>query len=169
MKWAAASSGGFTELASGSLSGTATTVSITTTGYKQLVCYVKDVSCNTDWFPAIQLNSDTGNNYGYQMIYQTSATAVANDTTATTNSIYVDQLEASNADSFQVWTIFDPANSTTWKMAEGYVTGRDKSNSFNTIMTVTGSWRNTAAITAITFVTFGSTYSAGTYEIYGVK
>jgi hypothetical protein len=151
------------------LSGTSTTVNITTTGYKQLVVYVKDVSCNTDWFPSINFNGDTGNNYGYQMIYQTSATAVANDVTATANGIYVDQLEASNADSFQVWTVYDPANSTTWKMVEGYVTGRDKSNAFNTIMSVNGSWRNTGAITSITFLTYGSTYSAGTYEIYGVK
>jgi hypothetical protein len=170
LKWAApAGGGGFTSLATGSLSGTSTTVSITTTGYKQLVVYVKDVSCSADWFPAIQLNSDTASNYGYVMTYQTSATAIANDISGSTNGFYVDQLEASNADSFQVFTIFDPANTTTWKALEANVTGRDKTNTFNTNMTVYGMWRNTAAITGITFLTYGPTYSAGTYEIYGVK
>jgi hypothetical protein len=170
LKWAAPSGGGgFTSLATGSLSGTSTTVSITTTGYKQLVIYVKDVSCSADWFPAIRLNSDTGNNYGYVMTYQTSASAVADDVSGSVNGIYMDQLEASNADSFQVFTIFDPANTTTWKAVQAYATGRDKTNTFNTNMTVYGMWRNTAAITGITFLTYGPTYSAGTYEIYGVK
>ncbi len=32
-------------------------------GYKQLVIYMKDVTATADWFPAIRLNGDSGNNY----------------------------------------------------------------------------------------------------------
>ena len=171
VKWAAAAAGGgFTSLASGSLSGSSTTVSITTTGYKQLVCYVKDVSTSGDQFPTIQFNSDTGSNYGYVMVYQSSSTAVSNDVSSAATAIYMDQLEASNADSFQVWTIYDPANTTTWKTANGIAVGRNKTNTFDALHSVNGYWKNTSAISSITFTPqVGYTYSTGTYEIYGVK
>ncbi len=172
VKWAALpASGGFTSLASGSLSGTLTTANITTTGYKQLVIYVKDVTCNTDWFPTIRFNTDTGSNYQYIMTYQSgsTSTSVANDVSLALDGIYVDQLEASVADNLQVWNVYDPANTTTYKSVNGLVVGRGKADTYNVTHSVTGAWRSTSAISSVSFLTYGSTYSTGTYEIYGVK
>jgi hypothetical protein len=170
LKWAApASGGGFTSLASGSLSGTSTVVSITTTGYKQLVVYVKDVTASADWFPLIRLNGDSGTNYTNVFTYMTSATALASDA-SNTDGFFVDQLEATVSDNFQVYTIYDPANADTYKTANFLVGGKHKGNTFNTLESGYGMWRNTAAITSITFTPLGGvTYSTGTYEIYGVK
>jgi hypothetical protein len=170
LKWAApASGGGFTSLASGSLSSTSTVVSITTTGYKQLVIYVKDVTASADWFPLIRLNGDSGTNYTNVFTYMTSATALASDA-SNTDGFYVDQLEATVSDNFQVYTIYDPANADTYKTANFLIGGKHKGNTFNTIESGYGMWRNTAAITSITFSPLGGvTYSTGTYEIYGVK
>jgi len=170
LKWVApAAGGGFTSLASGSLSGTETTVSITTTGYRQLVIYVKDVTANTDWFPALRLNSDTGANYTNVFTYMNTSTTLANDVAVAATGFYFEQLEATNGDNFQVYTIYDPANTTTHKLADYLVGGMDKGNTFRTVQDGRGQWRNNAAITGVTFFTYGSTYSAGTYEIYGVK
>ena len=168
--WATpAGGGGFTSLASGSLSSTSTVVSITTTGYKQLVIYVKDVTCSADWFPLIRLNGDSGTNYTNVFTYMSSTTALASDA-SDTDGFFVDQLEATVADNFQVFTIYDPANADTYKTSNFLIGGKHKGNTFWTLESGYGMWRNTAAITSITFTPLGGvTYSTGTYEIYGVK
>jgi hypothetical protein len=171
LKWAApAGGGGFTELASGSLSGTSTVVSITTTGYKQLVIYVKDITASADYFPTMRLNGDAGNNYTLFSQYMTSSTGVATNTQTNAEEFYSQQFEATAADNFQVWTVYDPANSTTYKNCNFYLAGRDVANTFMQSEFGYGQWRNTAAITSITFTPLGGvSYSTGTYEIYGVK
>ena len=166
----AAAGGGFTELSSGSLSGTSTVVSITTTGYKQLVIYVKDVTASADYFPTLRFNGDSGSNYTLFFQYQTSSTAVATNMQTNAQEFYVDQLNSSSADNFSVFTVFDPANSTTHKNCNFWVAGRDKGDTFHQSQWGYGQWRNTAAITSVTFTGLGGvTYSTGTYEIYGVK
>jgi hypothetical protein len=169
IKWAApAGGGGFTELASGSLSGTSVVVNVTTTGYKQLVVYMKDVTATADWFPAIRLNGDSGNNYTNFFQYQTSSTAVATSMQTNAQEFYVDQLNSSSADNFSVFTVYDPANSTTHKNCNFLIAGRNSTDSYHQSQSGYGQWRNTAAITSVTFVPL-TTYSTGTYEIYGVK
>lgn len=168
--WAApaAGSGSYTSLATGSCSGTSTTVSITTTGYKQIVAYLKDVSCAADYYAQVRLNGDSAN-YGNVITRQTSATAVSNSADNDTDSIWaVSKLEATAVDNFQIFTIQDPASTTTHKLCTLQVVGRDGGNTFNFIASVVSVYRSTSAITSITFAP-GETFSTGTYEIYGVK
>lgn len=171
LKWAAASSGGFTELASGSLSSTSTVVNVTTTGYKQLVIYVKDVTCSADWFPTMRLNGDSGNNYTLIFQWMSSSTALgATNVQTNAQEFYAQQMEATVADNFQVFTVYDPANSTTYKTCNFVMGGKDVANTFFSAQNGWGQWRSTAAITSVTFTPLGGvTYSTGTYEIYGVK
>ena len=170
MKWAsAAASGGWTSLASGSLSGTEVTVSVTTTGYKELQIFVKDANCTADWFPSLRLNGDSGNNYGHVMSYQNAASTTTNEAASSISALYFEQIDSTTDNSFNQWVIYDPANTTTWKMVRGIAMGRDKTNSFNNNMSLYGNWRNTSAITSVTIFSYGFTYSSGTYEIYGVK
>ena len=168
LKWATPSSGGFTSIGSGSLSGSSTVASITTTGYKQLVIYVKDVTASADWFPSIRLNGDSGNNYTNVFTYMTSQTVLASDANIT-SAFYVDQLEATVAENLQVFTIYDPANTDVYKTSNFLIGGKHKGNTFWSIQSGYGMWLDTAAITSITFTPQGGTYSTGTYEIYGVK
>lgn len=170
VKWAsAAAGGGWTSLASGSLSGTEVTVSVTTTGYKELQIFVKDANCTADWFPSLRLNGDSGNNYGHVMSYQNAASTTTNETSSSIAALYFEQIDSTTDNSFNQWVIYDPANTSTWKMVRGVAMGRDKTNSFNNNMSLYGNWRNTAAITSVTIFSYGYTYSSGTYEIYGVK
>jgi hypothetical protein len=170
MKWAApAAAGGWTSLATGSLSGTSTTVSITTTGYKQLVCFVKDVVCTTDWYWKIQLNSDTGSNYSQINQYNNTASAVTTTNFVDSGFVSYGTVEATDKNAFGVWTIYDPANTNTVKTCTGYLSAMDYQDTFRSNGIVTGQWfASPAAITGVTFVAV-STYSSGTYEIYGVK
>jgi hypothetical protein len=169
LEWAApAAGGGFTSLASGSLSSTSTTVNITTTDYKQLVIYVKDVTATADWYPALRLNGDTGSNY--TLIYTYMPTSGSVGTSAgSSDTWYVSPIEATVSDNFLVYTIYDPANSTTYKLANFYASGQNSGNAYWEAQSGYGAWRSTAAITSVTFHTLGATYSTGTYEIYGVK
>jgi len=171
LKWATpAGGGGFTSLASGSLSGTSTVVSITTTGYKQLVVYVKDVTASADYFPTMRLNGDAGTNYSLFFQYQTSSTAVATSMQTNAQEFYVDQLNSSSADNFSVFTVYDPANSTTYKNCNFWIAGRNSGDTYHQSQWGYGQWRDTSAITSVTFTGLGGvTYSTGTYEIYGVK
>lgn len=165
----AAGTGGWTSLATGSLSGTSTTVSITTTGYKELVIFQKDTVCTGDYYFQLRLNGDTGSNYVMISAYQTSTTAmttkIINDTSFYTEATY----EATDQDTFAYWTIADPANTTTKKIVNGFIAGQDNNNTYRSIATVSGQYfGTTAAISSVTFIP-ASTYSSGTYEIYGVK
>jgi hypothetical protein len=156
-------------LASGSLSGTDVTVNVTTTGYKELVIYVKDVTATADYYPGLRPNADTGSNYTLVYQYMSSSTAVTNDVYASTTAFFLNQLEATNGDSFQRWTIYDPANTTTHKLADFSIGGRDLANTFNTVMGGRGVWRDNSAITSVNMYPSGASFSTGTYEIYGVK
>jgi hypothetical protein len=168
LKWAAPAGGSYTSLATGSCSGTSTTVNITTTGYKQIVAYLKDVTCAADYYAQVRLNGDSAN-YGNLITRQTSATAVTNSADNDTDSIWaVSKLEATAGDNFQIFTIQDPASTTTHKLCTLQVVGRDGANTFNFIASVVSIYRSTSAITSIAFAP-GETFSTGTYEIYGVK
>ncbi len=170
MKWAApAAAGGWTSLATGNLSSTSTTVNVTTTGYKELVIFQKDTVCTSDYYYQLRLNGDTGSNYVMIAAYQTSSTAmttkIINDTSFYTEATY----EATDQDTFAYWTIMDPANTTTKKIVNGFIAGKDNNNTYRSIATINGQYfGTTGAITSVTFIP-ASTYSSGTYEIYGVK
>jgi hypothetical protein len=170
VKWAtAAGGGGWTLLASGNLTGTSTTVSITSTGYKQLVIFQKDTSCTTDWYWQLRLNG-ASTNYSFINHYASSSSAVTSVADNSTSSIYSYGIcDLSDYNTFGVWTVNDPDSTTVRKLVTGSFVNRDSTNSYNSSATVTGQWMATpVAITSIEFNP-ASTYSTGTYEIYGVK
>jgi hypothetical protein len=54
LKWAAASGGGMTLLSTTTLSGTSTTISVTPTGYRDLLVYVQGVALSSNDYPSLQ-------------------------------------------------------------------------------------------------------------------
>lgn len=171
LKWAtAAGGGGWTSLASGSLSGTSTTVSITTTGYQQLICINKDVSCTTDWYWKMRVNSDSGSNYALLCNYMSASTTAAASAYNATNGFFAENPnDLSDRDTLGIWTIFLPADTTSKKLAQGVFGSTNNTDAYRQVQTMSGQYfGTTGAITSVTFVP-ESTYSAGTYEIYGVK
>jgi len=167
--WATpAGGGGWTSLASGSLSGTSTSVNITTTGYYQVVAFLKNVSCTTDFYMGFDLNTDGGSNYSFINSYSSSSTAVSSGNRSATSSFFVDAGFRASDNAYAVFTIYDPANTAAHKMVSGIAAGRENSNGYNRSGTFDGRYMSNSAITNIRFQP-ASTYSTGTYEIYGVK
>jgi hypothetical protein len=170
MKWAtAAGGGGWTSLATGNLTSTSTTVSITTTGYKQVVIFLKDVVCTTDWYWQLRINGDTSTNYSLLELLS-NGTTTANAFSILDSSFYISGAnDVTDYNTFAQWTINDPANTNTVKQVIGNFSAADNTATFRRNASLTGQWFGTpAAVTSVTFLP-ASTYSSGTYEIYGVK
>ena len=168
--WATSASGGWTSLATGSLSGTSTSVNITTTGYKQVIAFVKNVKCTGDFYMGFDLNTDGGSNYSFISQYTTNggATVVASSNRSATSSFFVDQPFQFDANAYATIIINDPANTNAHKMVSGIASGTHYDNSYNLNGQLFGRYMSDSAITNIRFQP-ASTFSTGTYEIYGVK
>ena len=170
--WATpAAGGGMTLLDTMTLSGGSTTSASFSSAYKQLFIYVKGAYiASGNEYHGIRLNADTGSNYSWSAdaIYNTTSViqSTFNGTTFRLNS-----LSTTNADDNAqrgVITITRPSdtdyvfiNSDSWMRLTG--------SSQNQYWSVAGAYNNAAAITSITFLTEGSTYSGGTVYIYGVN
>ena len=167
----AAAAGGMTLLDTMTLSGGSTTSTSFSSAYKQLIIYVKGAYiASGNEYHGIRLNADTGSNYSWSAdaIYNTTSViqSTFNGTTFRLNS-----LSTTNADDNAqrgVITITRPSdtdyvfiNSDSWMRLTG--------SSQNQYWSVAGAYNNAAAITSITFLTEGSTYSGGTVYIYGVN
>ncbi len=163
--------GGMTSLASGSLSSTSVSVSITPTGYNDLQIYVRNFSFSGDGYFGFRINNETA--YNYWWIYQeaTSATASAQaavgDTRVYTNS----PLDYLAGDYEAVIRIFDINSTTSRKVFQMIVSGNNNTNSFKFHGISNGAWCGTpAAITSIQLLeASGQTFTGGTYQVFGVK
>jgi hypothetical protein len=176
LKWAApASGGGMTLLNTGgtSLSGSATTVSFTATGYTNLQVQIKNASlnANANGFH-LRLNSDTAANYSsMRYMNYNSGTTLDSNTSGDTEIIIANRLgnvstyyQTGNA----AINIYRPEDTDftflTWD-----------ASGFNSTLTNpwyvkgTGFYNCSAAISSITITADSSTWNAGTIYVYGVK
>jgi hypothetical protein len=172
LKWAApASGGGMTLINTG---GTALTTATTTVSsipgtYKYLIVYVTDYYMSTnDQLMRINFNSDTtAGNYGALALRAASG---AGDL-GWNNDPRISQYGIKNAanQNFASITVPDYANATTYKqyvVNGSYQRGSDNIKAND--LTI-GSWHNTDAITSVSIITVGGTWSDGTMFVYGVN
>ena len=169
LKWAAASGGGMTSIASGTLSSTSVVISSIPGTYRHLYLYILGAQVNTGSIIALRINGNTGANYNTKGFVLSNTTWISN-----VNKTYIDP----SVDNMNVVTT---ANQNTYSLLiEEY-----NQTSFKNII---GSYRNSAsggagdfnafhaynsntAVTSLTITTTGgtATFSAGTYALYGVK
>ena len=164
--WATPTSGGMTLLASGSMSGSQVSITGLSGSYETLVCYViSPTNSNAENF-CVRLNNDTGSNYAYT------------GTSARLTTTFQSQSSTSILNDFPVI----PASGATqgWQLTiQNYTAGNYKTvsivgaglNSPGTkhVMNNTGMWASTSAVTEIDLFPAVGTWSAGTYEVFGVK
>jgi hypothetical protein len=172
IKWASASSGGMTLLSTTTLSGASTSVSVTSTGYVQLLVKIYGANCSSNAVYRMQFNSDTtAANYstywaGSVGYGTTSGYSVSGEYVTfgfpTTNGV-----KASSANNLWTALITDPNNSNRKNVQVNGVFFNDSSYDSN-LFSLAG-WEGSAAISSIQFLTTAGTFSAGTMEIYGVK
>ena len=178
LKWVApAAGGGMTLLNSGgtSLSGSATTVSFTSTGYVNLQVQVLGVKLAADANGYnVRINGDTAANYSTMRtnIYDTTPTFDPNNS-ITATSISIRSPLGTSSDYYKlgqmVMEIYQPNDTSqhfyNWSCVGSNTTLTNPWYMFNSL----GVYDASAAITSLVFTTAGSTFTAGTVYVYGVK
>jgi hypothetical protein len=159
--WATASSGGMTSIASGSLSGASVSLTSIPGTYNHLQLVLNNVGTSSAADTTFTLNNDTGANYG---LIRMRAASVVNNANLNYFGGPPSVGAAGNAMSI-ILDIFNYTNTTTRKIMQCFVF--KTSNSSDQALSV-GGYDATAAITSLQILS-GSTYSSGTYTLYGVK
>jgi hypothetical protein len=166
--WATTSAGGMTLLSTTTLSSTSTTISVTPTGYIDLVVYIQGVSLTADDHLKLQYNTVTSSDY--QSLRTLVSTSTASTSATTDTSIYfslfgIAGLGTGTANQFVCK--FYNCNSSQRKIVESYgnfVNGSNYSYSQTSAL-----YGNTAAITELKFFCPSTTMLGGTVLVYGVK
>lgn len=166
--WAApATGGGMTLLASSTQAGTVSTFDFTSISgsYQHLQLIVRGYYAAVDNRELyIRFNSVTGSNYYY-------ATGTSSGAVAWGNSFIAlgDGTDSGNTNSNHCYTIWDYANTSTWKMMDGIQVVADPTTPTNLRYKMTkGFWDGTSAISTIT-ITNNSSNITGSFFLYGIK
>ena len=167
---AAAATGGMTEIASGSLSGSTLTLSSIVGTYKNLQLIIRDVFTSADTSVNVRLNNDTGTNYrltGTLNIATGGPNALiggeANAWEITNTS--VDNVDNNNALQFN---LFDYANGTSQKLGSAMTTFTSSANG-KAMTNMALGYYSVTAVTRIDLFPGSGTFSGGTYVLYGVN
>jgi len=175
--WATpASGGGMTQILAPTSLGTSNTYTTSSLSgsYNQLVIYLKDFKASNYFGLSVRFNSDsTADAYQSANLVASTSTAAYGEAYRGTFGSMFNNMYASTDDNFAMITIPNYANATTRKVAFGNAAYlADDTNWATQIGSV--AWKNTSAITTISFLSFDQNYSAGvwsggTVEIYGVN
>jgi hypothetical protein len=159
MKWATpAGGGGMTSIATGSLSGTSTSITSIPSGYRSLRLVINDMRSTAGNFQ-FQFNSDGGTNYGFNTL-KGGTTQYADQT-----AFYPDQSTPTSAlNASMILDIFE----YTAAFQKNFAFYGGRGDATNTFTSSFGIWNNTAALTSIQ-IQNGSSFTGGTYILLGVK
>lgn len=169
LKWAAPVTGGMTQLATGSLSGTSVSITGLSTAYNELYIVFNAVSLSGADQPNFRFNGD---NTG---VYQQAANAFnAGATNGGGQSGILINTNVSAADTKAQWVISIPNYASTTSYKTGFWSAVFVQNAAaeRTIGGVFGYFGSSVAITSVQFfASYGgsATFDNGTYTVYGVK
>lgn len=162
VKWATAASGGMTQLATGTFSNNALSITSISGSYKTLILRMNNIyGNNTD--VDFRFNSDTGNSYGWAQM-DLDATSVNRTNTTTSFQASYPYIQNTYGPNFFELTIPDYANTNSWKTATCQY-GGNAANTRNGAWSI-GTWSSTSAITSIQTRT---AMTSGSYTLYGVN
>jgi hypothetical protein len=151
MKWAAAAGGGgYTSIASGTLSSAALNITSIPGTYKALVLELRDITKASAFDVNMQFNSDSGTNYDNVInrnVNGTLSTIGAIGATAVT--INASGFKASTQYNQIIIKIDGYENTDMWKVFTTYGSGTDYLSSGREVWHGAGSWKSTSAITSI--------------------
>ena len=166
----AGAGGGMTSIASGSLSGSALSLSSISASYKNLQLVLRDIFISSSGASlTTRFNADaTANAYNDQGINQLNGTAsvVGQRSTESTSGFWSGMTNADNNNSLVI-NIIDYANATANKNITFFANYTSTSGS--NVTTINCGWKNSAAINAISLTLSAGTFSGGTYVLYGVN
>ena len=130
--------------------------------YTDLVLVLQGTSTVDDTI-MMQLNSDTGSNYSWTQIGSDPGSGAFSSRASSVASIRIGY--GNTAQGNHIAQIMNYSNATTYK------TNLSRSNkAASDTRAIVGLWRNTAAITSVTVIQTGGSFSTGfTFSLYGIK
>lgn len=172
LAWATSSAGGFTSIASGSLSGATVSLTGIAGTYRNLQLVVRDIQFNQDAYFGFRINTLSTSVYNSVLTEENSNNTYTN-TGLETGAFYLTYTTPCNfnsADQSAILNIYDYASSASFKIADGSFVGRNNADTYNYFATFSGAFLSSSTITSVQICALGGeTFSAGTYELFGVK
>lgn len=170
-EWATISAGGYTSLASGSLTGATVSLSSISASYQKLVLVLRNMSMSGSDEFTIRLNGSSSSIYGYYNVFSNSTPEIKSVTAVASVISFGGNFDDANTAAHIVMEFDDYASAAT-QIVRYY--GAYKRSSYGAIGALTGvGIANTqTAINAIELkANYGGAYTFdnGTYELFGVK
>ena len=167
--WATPASGGMTLLTSGSLTGASVTTSSLSGSYNSLRIVLRDFLINSNGRIWLRVNGvSAAASYANYVFPDYGATTFGSDYIGVTVDI-----DSATSKNLAIIDIPDYANTSTFKMAQIdsiYVDNTNPSTHIGYVNSNNGLIKGIAAISTLTFLmTGGTSFTAGTYYVYGVK
>jgi hypothetical protein len=160
--WATPAAGAYTSLATGSLSGSAVTISSIAGTYQDLVLVLSNAYMSASTGISYNVNGTTG-------IYATGLGAGGYSPLAVDSARFYSNADFnSSAQTSSEITTFQNYASSTWKTAKLQTFTKSTATEYAVFDKFAGI-RLASAITSITITAQSGTFSAGTYTLYGVK
>lgn len=172
MKWASAPSGGMTLLSTTTLSGTSTSISVSSTGYNELRIFIENCNAGANFAVLLGVNGDTtASNYNNATVGSVGyggVNTVTNTVVGACIGLFpgTNGMKASNSNNSFAVTIANP-NSSYAKTIRGDGAFYNDSNYWSAAMNLC-SYVTTSAISSLQ-VKSDQSLSSGTIKIYGVK
>jgi hypothetical protein len=168
LKWATPASGGMTQIASTSLSGSAVTISSIPSTYKSLFIVINALSTDSNIQLEFYVNGTTSG-YAYTGTSRIGATSnFYSDTNDSRIRLSAGQSAAASATSnAYVLNFFNYASTNAVKIYN--MIGFTGGSVDNIMIEQGGAWRNTAAINSCTVTNTGANFDGGTITVFGVN
>ncbi|NDB61637.1 hypothetical protein EB001_24835 [bacterium] len=169
LKWAAPASGGMTQIATGTMSGS--TFSLTSfSGYNNLQIVLRNYYGSVGGNLRMRLNNDTTVANYYYSILGNSGTYQDGTAGINFNNGATDGVGTNSGYNNAIINIFDYAQSSGYKLYTVNGSYQTASGTQTPTFNLFGVYESTSALTSVDFVyTGGGNNSGGTYIIYGVK
>lgn len=170
-----AAGGGMTLLSTTAMSGNATiTVSSISGSYNQLAIQVLDSYPSSPGTMSVRFNTDaTAAAYVYNINYypvDTGSGVTRNTTGYSTTSIGISEGTIQTSDNNNtVYMTLQNYSDTTVRKLFTFNNGFQNFGSNQSLSTGSGYWNNVAAITSVSIITSGGTWTQGTIKIWGIK
>lgn len=167
LKWAAPTSGSMTQIASGSLSSTATNITSISGSYRDLRLVLSGFYFSLPGSMTMRFNNISTSSY-------TGGTSLSGSNAtfgSTSMTLLADVSDSAATNSMSIIQIFEYANTSRWKHCQTFTWGNDSGNNGNMDFNVNnGGWFNsTSAITEINIIANGGGTMSGSYVLYGVN
>jgi hypothetical protein len=169
--WAAISSGGYTSLASGSLTGATVSLSSISASYQKLVLVLRNMSLSGSDEFTIRLNGSSSSIYGYYNVFSNSTPEIVSSTAAASIIKFGGNFDAANTAAHIVIEFDDYASAATQIVKYNGAYKRSSYGAIGAFIGV-GIADTQTAINAIELkANYGGAYTFdnGTYELFGVK